>query len=127
MKSCKPCIKHPFQIREKLLKPEKIIRLCCNILHMDYEKVISRSRKQELVEARFMIMTLLRNDISMRLSLTRIANYFSCKDHTTVINAIYKNDIYCETIPEYNQVYYRLHLDIYGHDKYYKYSYNTEV
>jgi hypothetical protein len=42
MKSCKPCIRHPFQIRETLLRPEKIIRLCCKVLHRDYDKVIRK-------------------------------------------------------------------------------------
>lgn len=127
MRSCKPCIEHPFKTKRSLQKPDKIIRLCCQFLKIDYNKVVSRSRKQELVEARFMIMTILKNDMNFRLSLQNIAYLFGLKDHSTIINALYKNQIYCETIPEYNKQFYGLHLDVYGHDKYYKYSYKIEI
>lgn len=71
-----------------LAEAERITSIVCNYLEMPYEKVKSKGRKMKMVYARFVCMYFIRARTS--LSLHDIGNFFSQRDHTTVIKSLKK-------------------------------------
>lgn len=66
--------------------PTEIIRIVCEYFRIDYEKLISKSRKSEVVIARQICMYYLK--FKTKLSLKAIGEYFGGRDHTTAMWAI---------------------------------------
>lgn len=67
-----------------------IIHIACDMLGTSYEKVVSKSRKRELVKDRQVIMWILYNDAHG--SLAKIGGEFNGRDHSTVIHSKYAVD-----------------------------------
>ena len=72
----------------------KIIDQYCEFFMLNPVDIKGKSRKKELVEARFHIMKMLK--INTELSLSMIGRLFS-RDHSTVIHAISTHNDLCST------------------------------
>lgn len=108
---CSPLVA-PMKVR--LLNPEEIIEQGAKFFSVDLNELISKNRERKLVEARHVLVDLLYNDPSMRLSLKDVARYVGKKDHATMINAIRQVSNLCQTDFYFRERYKKFHLLIYG-------------
>ena len=71
-----------------------ILKKICNDLEYNYEKIISRSRKREIVIKRQLIQYILYKKNMTRMDTGQLFGY----DHTTIIHSIKKvnNYLYCK-------------------------------
>lgn len=67
--------------------PEEIIKKVSEILSVDHQKVTSRSRKRELVEARFISSGIIKK-MHKNMTLNQIGNMFGGRDHATIIYSL---------------------------------------
>ena len=68
-------------------KPEHMLHLVANTLHLGYENFMAKTRKREIVEMRFIAALLLRR-FYPQVTLKQIGSFFGGQDHTSVINGI---------------------------------------
>ena len=68
----------------------------------DYKDIISKNRRINNCEARFMVWEYL-NDRPFRLSLVRLGEITGNRDHTTVLNGLRKHKNYMETDKGYSR------------------------
>lgn len=73
----------------KELNIEDIQKMVCKFYGMDYDALLAKTRKREIVQARQITMYLAKK--FTRSSLKSIGDHFSGKDHTTVIHS-------CQTV-----------------------------
>jgi chromosomal replication initiator protein len=70
------------------VKPADVIKTVANHYHLKQSAVKGKSRSKELVKARHIAMFLLRSEL--QVSLEEIGEWFSGRDHSSVIHAIRK-------------------------------------
>ncbi|AKM80995.1 MAG: chromosomal replication initiation protein [Candidatus Pacebacteria bacterium GW2011_GWF2_38_9] len=78
------------QNQQKIIKakPQDIIKTVANHYRMKQSAVRGKRRSKELVKARHIAMYLLRNEL--QISLEEIGQWFSGRDHSSVIHAVKK-------------------------------------
>lgn len=86
---------------------EMIIKVVGNKLEIPSAMIVGKTRKREIVEARHIAMTLIKNNTS--LSLKAIGLLFGKRDHSTVINSVRKVKELIEVndrvlVPKYNLI-----------------------
>lgn len=104
---------------------ETIIDTICEYFKIPIEKVCSKSRKTDVVNARHFCIYIIRR--SEKMSLQEIGGIFKIKQHGSVLNAFHKIDSFIEQYEQYRKDYkeikFRLSLknlsldnkDIYRH------------
>lgn len=70
-----------------LFRPDEIRDMVAEALKIPTEVVQSPSRRREVVEARQIAMTIIKETYKKNLSLKNIGSYFGGRDHSTVIHA----------------------------------------
>jgi chromosomal replication initiator protein len=101
---CSECKKNLIEYDEIYkLSAEDIIDKVCQFYGLEKNRVRKKDRHQELIDARFMIYYILRNNVSLNLGLKKIGKYTGNQDHTTVINGLKKVKNYLEIYPEYRK------------------------
>lgn len=76
--------------------PERVVRATCEVLNVERDDLVGKTRKKEVVEARHIISFILVKRVG--LTLKRVGQYYlGGRDHTTVINSIKKFDNLYET------------------------------
>ena len=78
------------------------------------KKVLSKERTDALVEARFILIHLIKYNPHFSFSLQEIANIFNKNDHTSIIHAIRKVKIYYEVDQRFRKKLENAHYFIYG-------------
>jgi len=119
---CKRCIEHNLNPETRRLTPEDVIEKSCEFLLIDKKKLISRSRQQRLVEARFMIANMLYSDSYLRMTLTEIAELLGKKDHSTIIHGNRQLETLISVYPDVKDLFKRLHLHVYHTLMHYPYD-----
>lgn len=89
----------------RLPMPLEIATTVCNQLELDILKVRSKSRKRELVDARYIIMTLIK-ETWPTMSLSAIGKEVGRLDHSTVLNGLRVHRNLLGTNPEYTEKFY---------------------
>jgi chromosomal replication initiation ATPase DnaA len=110
---CYPCLNHPF---EHFVPPNvyKIIEKGCEYLGVKMKNVLSKLRTQNLVEARFILMHLIKYNPHFNFSLNEIAKIFNKNDHTSVIHALKKVRDFYEVEQDFKRKLEGTHYFIYG-------------
>lgn len=92
------------KIKPKIkLSPEKVIRICANVLEIPSEEIKGTSRQKNVVLARQMAMYILR--LVSNRPLQDIAEIFNKKDHTTIIYSIKKVKHLLRENPQYKEIF----------------------
>ena len=86
--------KIPVQLFVYKTPPEKIIKVACEVLGVEYHAFVGKGRRKEVCEARHIVSYILVKKLYM--TLERVGSeYLGKRDHTTVINSIRKfNNLY---------------------------------
>ena len=85
--------------------PADTVRNVANAFGINYSELIGRGRAGHLIEARSVAARLLRD---RGMSYPHIGRHIGGRDHSTVINAVDKFDIYCRRCALAEQVYQSL-------------------
>ena len=85
-----------------------IIAQVCEALEIPREAFSSESRQKYLVAARALVVKLLRERNASIYSYPRIAEIVGRGDHSTMINAMRKFEIYCRLYPEIAALYLQM-------------------
>jgi len=92
------------KIKPKMkISPEKVIRMCANVLEIPVEEIKGSSRQKNVVLARQMAMYILR--LVSNRPLQDIAEIFNKKDHTTILYSIKKIKRLLKENPQYNEIF----------------------
>lgn len=86
------------------LDPETIKAIVANYLKMSVLQMESPDRPNEVVEARFIAMSLIKKHIP-RISLKAIGKRFGNRDHSTVIHALSSTDDFLTTDRRFKEKY----------------------
>lgn len=70
---------------------ERVVRATCDVLNVDINDLIGKTRKKEVVEARHIISFILVKRVGLTLK-TVGQLYLGGRDHTTIINSLKKFD-----------------------------------
>ena len=119
--ACEPCNVHPFKPNQRTLSISEIVRKACDFIGVSVENIQSKNRDLYLVDARRLLAGILYYDNCYRLTKSEIGKFMGNRDHTTVIHLLRTLHTICETEEDFRQRYHDLHLEVYGHDKYFKY------
>lgn len=120
MKYCNRC---ECKLGGKLLKeltPDYLIKMVCDSLSIPVGRLIGNRRDRNYCEARHMICDMLYNDL--KLTKERIGRLIGGRHHSTVINSIRTCENWCLTDYEFKKKYLRVHLLVYGHVNYFRYT-----
>jgi hypothetical protein len=89
----------------------KVHTITCQIKKVDYNSTLKKSKKNELKDARFITMSIIRAIYKKQYSYADIASFF-CQDHATAIHGIKKslqdydsNKYYRQ---DYKEIYFRV-------------------
>lgn len=97
----KQVVKNYVKTRTKELTIEDIHKMVCQYYNLEYEDLLTPSRKQKIVEARQITMYLAKNFTNS--TLKAIGNHFSGKDHTTVIHSCQKVESLLDVDEDYKE------------------------
>ena len=118
-KLCPKCECNYFIERNPHLKPETIMKEISNYLDIPVGWIISNKRNKDICEARFMICDILYR--YFKLSLKQIGILLGNRDHTSVLHALRKIEIYCMD-EIFNERYRNVHKFTFGHDRFFRYT-----
>lgn len=110
---CYPCKDHPF-VNVIPLNVYQVIQRGCDYLGMKVKNVLSKEKTDSLVEARFILIHLIKFNPHFRFSLKEIAKIFNKNDHTTIVHAIKKIKIYYEIDERFKRKLEGAHYFLYG-------------
>lgn len=113
---CEPMVAH-WDLKINRLSSSEIINKVCERLNVRVDKVLSKSRKQELVNARHLIFHILYSDAHLNLTKTTIGQIFK-RDHSSVVHGtqVVEDRIHVDSI--YRDMVIDMYLHIYGSLKY---------
>ena len=111
--NCYPCKDHPF-VYDAPINVLKVIEKGCEYLGIKMKNVLSKVRTDSLVEARFILIHLIKYNPHFNYSLSEIANIFNKNDHTSIIHAIKKVKVYYEVDERFKKKLEGAHYFIYG-------------
>jgi len=117
---CIGCKEHMFQIKTRRLNPFEIIEESCFFLKLKQEDVISKKRKRNLCEARFMIGDLLCNDKYLNLSLANVGFILGGRDHTTILHGKKMIEDLIFSNEDFKEKLLNLHLHVYRTTQYFR-------
>ncbi|HTO14393.1 MAG TPA: chromosomal replication initiator protein DnaA [Edaphocola sp.] len=99
LEMAKRVVKNLIKTSEKEIDLAEIQRMVCDYFHIDFEKLQSKSRLGDIVNARQIAMYLTKK--FTKNSLKAIGNYYGKRDHTTVIHSIQKVEDFLNTDEDY--------------------------
>ena len=83
---------YPYNCIEKIYAEDKIIQSICNYFHIEPQKVLSRTRKREILIVRQLIQYMMKWCVDKKLippmSLAKIGEVTGGYDHATVLHSI---------------------------------------
>ncbi len=97
----KQIVKNYVKTSSKELSIGDIQKMVCEFFNIPYDDLLTSSRKQNLVEARQIVMYLSKQFTNS--TLKAIGNHFSGKDHTTVIHSCQKVENLLEVDEDYKE------------------------
>jgi hypothetical protein len=92
----------------------QVIQRGCDYLGVKMKHVLSKTKTDSLVEARFILIHLIKFNPHFRFSLNEIAKIFNKNDHTSVVHAIKKIKVYYEVDERFKKKLEGAHYFIYG-------------
>jgi chromosomal replication initiator protein len=114
---CPPCQDHPFE-KVAPLNSRSIIEQGCDYLGVNPVRILSRERTRHLVDARYILMHMLRNNPHFSYSMKELARLFKKDDHTSVVHGLKKVKDYYEVDPHFRTKLEGAHYFVYGHHNY---------
>lgn len=97
----KTVLKNIIKTQEKELSIAEIQKMVCQFFNVPYDKLQTKDRKADVVNARQIAMYLAKK--FTKSSLKAIGNHFGGRDHTTVIHSVQKVDDYINTDELYRE------------------------
>lgn len=101
------------------LTPDSIIKKVSDYFEIPVGQILGKYRHREFVEARCIISDLLYRVLNM--GYKRIGRVLGGRDHSTIIHNVRRLDDLCFD-ERYRERYIKLHMDIFGHTKYFVYT-----
>lgn len=104
----------------KQLTTDEIVNFSCDYLKIKRSDLVSKNRKQSLVEARYMVGFVLyhNKNATETLSLAEIGTILGKRDHTTIIHGFRALRNWCETNEGFRNRFYDLNLHLFEHLNY---------
>lgn len=119
MKYCTPCDYHNLVIETLRLTPNEVIEKCCEFLEIDINKVKSKERYRNYVDARNMISDMLYSDKYLNVTKSAIGKLLGNRDHTTILHGMKTLRDQLEVNKDYRDKYIKMHLFVYNTTKYF--------
>ena len=117
---CEPCINHGIEVKTKRLTAYEIVRAVSEYTDVPVDKILGKTRYQNIVEARMICAYLLRHDRNLNYSLTLIAKLLNKKDHSTIIHCIKTIENIMSVDDDFKEKIKLVFLHVHGTLKYYK-------
>lgn len=116
---CEPCVEHGIEVKTKRATAFEIVRGVGEFCNVPVDKILGKTRYQNIVEARMLVAYLMRNDRNLKYSLTLIAKLLNKRDHSTIIHSIKTVENLMEVDEDFMEKVKLVFLHVYGTLKYF--------
>lgn len=119
-----PCL--PRRPKNVVTK-DRIINAVSKVLGISYDRMNTRVRNREVVQARQIAWHLMKSHVKPKMSLLELGSIFGGFDHTTVINSLKNCANYMETDEDYLDLVNRCEIELNNPTKVLIASYDSQV